>query len=1405
MRLTRRLECGETIYCMQSPLGPQNTPPEQPGLTIGNSPEQRTVMVCHHLLTQVAKRSGDFKVPLQTSIEFLDLQKEVGDLLALSSRPGALRLLENIASKHITQVSSLISAAALLNRLYSLDPSPVDSALIERLVDPSAPLREQRESSLRDLGRFVYLCLHGSQLPLPKDKSIVLIDRGMRILDESSLNSEKRHAFVGVLASLAIQQGGFRGIQSLRAAVEQSAPEIDPLAVAEILSAGIRVRDDPRGIAKCTQVVTNLLTGDPRAIQILREAVKIQASQMGSVLRLVDGFSRLYDSYPKAQRAERLERYYNLIDQVRPLKTPIDLISKDIVDQFATSDPQQYALKLAQHLGDLEDIIETAHQSRKIQRQEIGILRELGAFGPNPDLLNALRVCVESLHIRCQHPEIMVCNLDRLAHEFHISGEQWRDLTEILTQQLSKNRALDGVVQRAVEMFARDSDPSYWRCYRLALASLEEQVPDLSLVTTDVVDTLIRNTTLGDALLHFLSDALVCADEMLPFTDASTCSTSSLVRELIQPHSAGSALVRAFALHHKLGLSSSSLFGSFLEFNQSCTPAGSKLLQQIVLYQFEHNQALAPIFRNFLELERFLASSPADSNAAYTWTAASELVGKLMSRGVSLQFFSKAHLTAYVEDSNKEEAIERLSRNLSAIQALSLDRRVGANQQEWLKLLSEITNLGPRSPGPAALEALLTPRNDGGENLTPRDLVQCLGSKHPLSVFAWGEIMHSVDAYRARGDSLRRLCRSIAELDGDIAATGKSTEELWRTARELMIELRESKLPYDLITADFVTYFYQSTEEIQSLLTHFLRGLTRFHERLLNQNTATVNTSGPAITKSVREVLVNITQKSYGLTDNPAMVHKLNLILADGDLTSLSELHVVLRELKMHALTDIMRDSSNAARSDWARKLMSAEFSMGGPPYVEGSPGAADHFNETMQVVDRAHRDSKGFGGLALDTRGIPSCSELEPVPPMLVRFGIDVAAKTCILNASSNRSFPGKGLYIGGINPHKVFTADPGWRAKGKSSPHWRWFEEGGFFASSYFHNFNMRHFEGTQYLAMRGLMCVIPPREATFSLDGIHYSYLVYNRHFYPGTQSALGVPSIILWEILGNSLIDVADFVGFQKSRTDVSTVDFSYRALLNACERRRMNLLDLTYGSVVGGGLCNAYLPRSLPHYKWELDSGEVGGWADTWGHIHKNYRQGSYLEEGPPSLDRALQRARDLHRDVLDVFRPMQDFVSALRLALSFYKMGQVLISDNDQHDIADQQQQGQDQSENPSQRESASTAHEYEYRMLHEAYRWHLGATEQGWKQEQIPVLHFAWVLDPNSLPPPSERRFEIDLATMIVKTRNGNFQLPRDGTGSGDTERELWRQHILPHFRNNSFGWEPRLLMRGGAFTIHE
>jgi hypothetical protein len=610
-----------------------------------------------------------------------------------------------------------------------------------------------------------------------------------------------------------------------------------------------------------------------------------------------------------------------------------------------------------------------------------------------------------------------------------------------------------------------------------------------------------------------------------------------------------------------------------------------------------------------------------------------------------------------------------------------------------------------------------------------------------------------------------------------------------------------------------LNHYSRLEENQQILLGFFSRGFQRFGDAQLERTGKRE--------ASLAGILSDIAEKNYGLIDHPAMVHKLNLIVEDGGIESIEEFREMIRDLKLYALTDVMQNGPSEERQNWARQLMARTFNMGGPPYVRDSEEARVHHNQTMEVVNRALRDNKGFGGFAIDCRGVPRSEAVEPVPPMMVRFATDSADQVFVANASTNEHYPGKGIYVAGIVPEKVFAPDPNWEEKEKDSPFWQWTEEGGLFSHEYFHNFKMEDFGDAEFLLLRGVMAVSNPGNERFELDGVNYSYVVFNRHFYPGTAAACLVPTEVLMDQIMDGLIDVQDYRGFDASRADISNVGLDPKTLRAACEERGLNLLDLTYGSVIGGGLCNAYPPESSPHYDWEKGLGGTA-WKDSWGHTHKSWLVrgvggGSPYNPNPSgstplsrkeAISEKLNFSRELQEQVNDVVRGLQSELDAFRFGLSFYKMGTTLTQDGDDRDQDEDQEEDDEQfmeeeeEENPEFDET--TVHEYRYRMLEEAYRWHHGAMEGGWPIEQIPVLHFAYVLDPNTLPPADRRVMELDLATMVLKTPDGEFELPVDATGYDEEAREIWRKQVVPYFQAGT-GWEPRILMRGGAYSLHE
>ena len=1333
-------------------------------------------------------------------------------------------LLREIARECATRPDTVAVGASMLNRFLALAPNQSQIDRIRNLAIPSEEDRQLREEVVIENARLSFLCNGGRLSSISCESYLKLIERGVDILEQSTLFHNARLGLIDVMGALAEARGSFRGVKAMRESFEAAVtqPEVELLSV--VLRAGALVGDAPKGLGQLASEVVRKVVLDTATKSALMTALPDQVRNNGSVRDLLEAFGKLYDSWGNAlDRKQGMLSYVGLIETLRPHNAALHLVTRSHVDQFIKADRRAYAEALGDHVKAVQELVRLAQDSEKFERAELRALQSIVSSYPNPAMTKTFGMVLHQIDRRVDNPQQIIRTLCSLAMNPDVSPAKWSDIADMLNRQIPKGRAFDGVVSAVAEVVShvevRGRGRDFWSNFVILSKSLGEEVPDLSYVTKDLLQAHLKDPS--ERNYRYLVSLLNCADVVAePFN--GDCKTSSdLVTRLLRTDGLAECLVKAVAHHRKLGLDGDALYDAYPTLDRELHPRGVSLLHTIVNYQIFHGFPLGEVFRNFRELSVVKGDK---ENPEGVWSQRQRAMEQLGSAHVPLDFFGVAIARELLEEPSDSPSFDRAEETLRLLHTLSPERRPAPpetparrlspdEERRTLNLLAAAADGGVKSPAARVLTMLANPENASHERFECSDVAQMCTAPEQVSDQAWVAIGKSIEGCRERGYSLRRLCKSIFDLDAEIAEDGAPAKETWRAATELMFALQEAPLsggerglPYDLLSHPFIDRYMKAGEVPQALLVHFLVGMTGFSEKLRAAALVEGAKNPHEHVKDLRRTLNEITDQGFGLTDNPAMVHKLKLILAEGGVGSLQEFHTVLRDLKMHALTDIMRNASDEDRKAWARGLMGKEFNMGGPPYVQGTAEAKRHFNETMQVVDRAFRDSKGFGGMALDTRGLPRTSRFDPVPPMLVRFGLDSAEKTYIVNSSDNSHFPGKGFYISGIKVDRVFSVDQRWKERGKTSPHWRWLEGQGLFASDYFHEFSMQDFGRCGFLPLRGLQIVVPPPERRYVLDGVPYCYAVYNRHFAPYTQAALGIPTTIINELLGNSLIDANDFRGLEKTRTDIAKADFSYQGLLAACQRRKLNLLDLTYGSVIGGGLCNAFLPRSLPHYEWQLTAGASAGWTDSWGHIHKSFRLGHHSSMGK-SLDEQLNYARALHYDVLEVFRPLQDYLSAFRFALSFYKMGSTLAKD------ADLREQDEEQDENDQDDEQAEAGgeaperlvHEYRFRMLQESYRWHHGGREQRWQFEQFPELHFAWVLDPNSLPPLARRKFHLDTASMILKTEAGTFQLPKDGDGSGEEERAIWAEHVVPFFDRNSTGWEPRFLMRHGAFSIYE
>jgi hypothetical protein len=1401
---------GPNKHDINDPSASDTSPLDSLSLTPADAP---TALRLKALLGIIEHHNNSI-IPKPRSPQYKELRQGLIQLSQCERYIDGMGAICKILERHI-DIKTLLTALDLVNQFYSFNPQRKESAQFKKLLI--------KQVANESLDSFAQLC--AQFIPLYQGSAnsrglIHVLERSSAVLTRSNLADVGQEKLIELMGLLVAHNGSLRGIQSIRKALAKACSTQQVEFLASTITAAVLNDDSPRAAALALEKIPAFITQEPLAAQVLERAITAHKNSGGSTATLVQSFSDIFGLYEPAELEINLERYGQLVELLQPHCAPLHLLRRQDVETLIAINPSEYATRVALKLREIERLTEMARSSGKFDPNHTVTLQEILLANSSPEVFRAFELLLTQGVRLIENSEFLLARIEYFGSELQASVTEWRELYALVGQQIDRQRGLDDLIDHACQI--KKQEGPLWANYIELAEKIAQDTRDLRFITPEVVQLYTKNPS--EEQLAYLTTVMEAVDGLWRHTTGDEAQSSTLLRKVVRTDGVGDTLLKAIALHHRLGKPIDPLYRHYLQFVRTIPTNAGPILTRMVDYQETNNRSVEFLFRNFAELVGIAGTNRPAIAADHIWNGLQQILDTLTPRGVPVDFLNPACVQAFLHPRDTTDMLTRIERYLTTLYALSAAPANQSDPTSAATVLLKVADVGPNSPGPYVLQMLSTDEA-GRETMSCVNLATGLSLPAYLSPEAWTALARAIEIYREHGWPLKRLVESTVTLDGNVLTLQGLNPGIWESVTELLSNLRDAELPYDLVTSGFILQYHKAGDPHRELLSHFLTGLTRFNLKLMKQAAEppanpSFSTRGPDTTKLLRENLDEIIQDQHGLTDNPAMVHKLKLILAQGDISSFDDYRRMIDDLRLHALTDIMRNSADESRREWASEEIGQHFNMGGPPYVEGSAQAKQHFNESMKVVDPAFRDSKGFGGMAIDTRGVPRSRDLEPVPPMLVRFGLDSAEETYVVNSSSNNSFPGKGICISQIDIHKVFSTDPLWRQRGKQSPHWKWLENKGLFSRDPFYNFNLEDFSASNFLFLRGATAVIPSFSERAMLDGSLYSYLVYNRHFYPGVQVALGVPTVVLMELLGSALIPAADYRGFDPRRTDLSKVDLSFKALRTACEKRNLNILDLTYGSVIGGGLCNAYMPKSLPHYLWERDS-SAQGWTDRWGHIHKSFRLGGYGWSMSAELDKRLQDARRLQQQVFDVVRPLQNHLDAFRFALSFYKMGTTLIGPHDfrkadslrdqpenarqpqnQQEQEPQEHEEGDQAENTPRPPSGPPTHEYRYRMLEEAYRWHLGAREQGWSNAQYPVLYSAFVLDPSSLPPVEARRFELDLATMVLKTAAGVFHLPKDSDGKGEAERKIWREYVVPHFAT---GWEPRFLLRDGAFTIHE
>ncbi len=498
------------------------------------------------------------------------------------------------------------------------------------------------------------------------------------------------------------------------------------------------------------------------------------------------------------------------------------------------------------------------------------------------------------------------------------------------------------------------------------------------------------------------------------------------------------------------------------------------------------------------------------------------------------------------------------------------------------------------------------------------------------------------------------------------------------------------------------------------------------------------------------------------------LIRKLRNFLYHGDDIYPAEIPKFTNEIMYDASVEILVRGVNSSQFSTARSWLDSARSDSLPYALQivggeiANPEAKRALAQTKQVYRRAYDEHYGFGSLTYEAQRLPSKE-----PPLISQYATELARSQWVINCSDIHAFPGKGYMFERLDPKKIFVHDEGARRQGRDPLH-RYKEAWGYLSEA-IDDLSMARFVFT-----RGFMALSVPDPKRYGFLDRPYSYLVFNEHFRGQTTGiALLLPTDLLFAEIGSAAIPLKDYKGFDHSRFDISRGDFSPEHFREVCSRRDTPLVNLGWGSNLGGGLSNAFTPRSAPYHSWE---GTLRGHTtDHWGHVHKSHINGQYESTMSTRLDKALQPLREAHDLVYTVATRYQNMVDLEKLVRALWHRGETLLgkpkSDQLDTDLSNSQLDLKDWDPSDLRLNSAST------RMLAEAYKWHKSGRRHGLPPERYPVLCLADSLR-YSKKPIGPR---IDTYDMTLTVDGEKILLPKNSDGKGERESTLWELHIAP------------------------
>ncbi len=625
--------------------------------------------------------------------------------------------------------------------------------------------------------------------------------------------------------------------------------------------------------------------------------------------------------------------------------------------------------------------------------------------------------------------------------------------------------------------------------------------------------------------------------------------------------------------------------------------------------------------------------------------------------------------------------------------------------------------------------------------------------------------------------------------------SGTQEEAFWERKdtvfRDVVNELRNEGVPIDLLSQQVVRQFVAYdrmgvSPQKEELISSSLAVVKAFSNLLIRDQNEFYSDSEVASLQKELNMLFSRDRLRY-VIHRPQNLEKLMLILdgkglSESDATlSPERLSRELTELYTHAvLIDVLYDPSAERRKVARDFFMRVDVANGdNPPFsLDKTPvEVQERFQgQTEQVMYRAFDGYYGFAALTYPFRRTPVSGMC-----MMDEMANALSLKLNVVHADDIHRFPGRGRYIEGIVPERVFFG-----AQGEQTlDHWKehilphYGPVAGGTQAGDVHALD--DLVNTKFFFTRGAVACLCPDNPFHKILGTHYSYLFFNHHFdAQGVRTAFLVPTQVLLDIIEPTLEHynpVVESYPTGKFSSDINETPPLLRRIRAMCfEAGAPDPIDLGWGSNYGGGLCNGFVPHTAPLHEWE-NSRDYLYW-DAFGHAHKwNIAKHSFM----------LERLHDAHEKVWQVTTSLQNRLDLFKIAELQYLRGNTLDRKLGEEERRIEPGRGQridvDELRNMDEEDRELQARqmmENTHRMLEWVCRWSFECREKDVPREMRPVFVLQPVLH-WAAPPTSP--IVIDTANRLIWHKDGTPEFYEDEGGvPSEQTREVWNNVVYPH-----------------------